>query len=404
VLGPVRLDGGGPLEPRDRTRCSSSWCCAGQVVPPDRFAEALWGDHPPASWAKQVQICVGRLRKRLGLDGDRDGVRRLPADHRRRGPRRGRGSSSSLRARACSGPLDRPTVPHRPTPVRWRCGVGRRWLRPTAGSPDASRLHGSRSSGARPRRSCWTRASPPGSTARSRSKRRRRRRPSRCGNGAGPSSLWRGTGVADRPMRCMPSGRPGRCSAISSASTSGSSWRPSRRRSCGRTRVSPRSGAGERERGLPLQGARPLRQLRRRRLLRSGRRGGGLSRAAADDAAARDHWPVRMRQVLPAPSGAGAGPAPPRAHDGRARPRTGSRGSDRRSVSSAGEGAVLAIDQFEELFAPGSQPEVVRLVCHQLAQYASDRGQVVLAVRSDHLGGLAPTWRSAASSSRACTW
>jgi DNA-binding SARP family transcriptional activator/WD40 repeat protein len=34
----------------------------------DQLAAAVWGDEPPASWPKQVQICVMRLRRALGPD------------------------------------------------------------------------------------------------------------------------------------------------------------------------------------------------------------------------------------------------------------------------------------------------------------------------------------------------
>jgi WD40 repeat protein/DNA-binding SARP family transcriptional activator len=40
----------------------------GSTVTPDQFADALWADRPPSSWSKQVQICIGRLRKVLGPD------------------------------------------------------------------------------------------------------------------------------------------------------------------------------------------------------------------------------------------------------------------------------------------------------------------------------------------------
>ncbi len=36
------------------------------VVSPDELADAIWGDAPPASWPKQIQICVSRLRRVLG--------------------------------------------------------------------------------------------------------------------------------------------------------------------------------------------------------------------------------------------------------------------------------------------------------------------------------------------------
>jgi DNA-binding SARP family transcriptional activator/WD40 repeat protein len=38
----------------------------GEVMSSDRLADALWGEHPPASWSKVVQGCVMRLRKSLG--------------------------------------------------------------------------------------------------------------------------------------------------------------------------------------------------------------------------------------------------------------------------------------------------------------------------------------------------
>ena len=54
------------LEPRDRIALSVLAVRRGQVVSPDELADALWGEAPPATWRKQVQICVGRLRKALG--------------------------------------------------------------------------------------------------------------------------------------------------------------------------------------------------------------------------------------------------------------------------------------------------------------------------------------------------
>ena len=66
LLGPLTVDGEKPLEPRDRVALSLLAVHVGAVVSPDRFAEAIWGEEPPPSWPKQVQICVGRLRKVLG--------------------------------------------------------------------------------------------------------------------------------------------------------------------------------------------------------------------------------------------------------------------------------------------------------------------------------------------------
>ena len=66
VLGPVEVDGDSSLEPRDRAVLAVLAIRRGQVVSPAQFADALWGDSPPGSWPKQVQICIGRLRRVLG--------------------------------------------------------------------------------------------------------------------------------------------------------------------------------------------------------------------------------------------------------------------------------------------------------------------------------------------------
>jgi DNA-binding SARP family transcriptional activator/WD40 repeat protein len=69
VLGPIELDGGDELRPRDRLVLGALAVRRDQVVAPDEIADAVWGDEPPASWRKQVQICVARLRKVLGPNG-----------------------------------------------------------------------------------------------------------------------------------------------------------------------------------------------------------------------------------------------------------------------------------------------------------------------------------------------
>ncbi len=40
----------------------------GEVVSAERLADALWGEHPPASWHKVVPGCILRLRRALGTD------------------------------------------------------------------------------------------------------------------------------------------------------------------------------------------------------------------------------------------------------------------------------------------------------------------------------------------------
>ncbi|MBM7505901.1 BTAD domain-containing putative transcriptional regulator [Agromyces aurantiacus] len=82
VLGPIEVDGGQELRPRDRNVLAALVVRHGRPVAPAEIAEAVWGDAPPASWPKQVQICMVRLRKVLSHDaietvGD-DGYRLVP--------------------------------------------------------------------------------------------------------------------------------------------------------------------------------------------------------------------------------------------------------------------------------------------------------------------------------------
>ena len=80
VLGPIEVDGGQGLRPRDRAVLASLVVRRGRPVFPAEIAEAVWGGNPPASWSKQVQICIVRLRKVLSHDAiqtSRDGGYRL---------------------------------------------------------------------------------------------------------------------------------------------------------------------------------------------------------------------------------------------------------------------------------------------------------------------------------------
>jgi WD40 repeat protein/DNA-binding SARP family transcriptional activator len=69
VLGPLTVDGAtGGVGPRDRVVLAALTTCRGETVSTEQLADALWGDDPPPSWAKVVQGCVARLRKRIGPD------------------------------------------------------------------------------------------------------------------------------------------------------------------------------------------------------------------------------------------------------------------------------------------------------------------------------------------------
>ena len=68
LLGPVEVDGARPLGPRERAVVAVLALERGRSVAVDRIADALWGETPPPSWAKQVQICVARIRRSLGAE------------------------------------------------------------------------------------------------------------------------------------------------------------------------------------------------------------------------------------------------------------------------------------------------------------------------------------------------
>ena len=68
VLGPLTVDGSGRLGPHDRVVVEALAAKQGQPVSADELIDAVWGDHPPASAAKNLQSCVVKLRKVLGAD------------------------------------------------------------------------------------------------------------------------------------------------------------------------------------------------------------------------------------------------------------------------------------------------------------------------------------------------
>jgi len=68
VLGPLTWDGSASLGPRDRVVLAVLATRPGIPVAPDRIADALWGDTPPATASKVLQGCIARLRKVMGTD------------------------------------------------------------------------------------------------------------------------------------------------------------------------------------------------------------------------------------------------------------------------------------------------------------------------------------------------
>ena len=79
VLGPLQVDGQeNGLSPRDRVVLSALVVRAGDPLSTEAVADALWGDTPPATWTKVVQGSVVRLRKRLGVAA----IESLPSGYR----------------------------------------------------------------------------------------------------------------------------------------------------------------------------------------------------------------------------------------------------------------------------------------------------------------------------------
>ena len=69
LLGPLSVNGDAvALSPRDRVVLAALAIRPGEVVSAERLADALWGEHPPASWNKVVPGCILRLRRALGVD------------------------------------------------------------------------------------------------------------------------------------------------------------------------------------------------------------------------------------------------------------------------------------------------------------------------------------------------
>lgn len=66
VLGPLTVDGSERLGPRDRVVLQALATRQGRPVSVEELFDALWGDRPPASAAKNLQSCIVRLRKALG--------------------------------------------------------------------------------------------------------------------------------------------------------------------------------------------------------------------------------------------------------------------------------------------------------------------------------------------------
>jgi WD40 repeat protein/DNA-binding SARP family transcriptional activator len=85
VLGPLEVDAqSARLGSRDRIVLAALAMRPGELLTAEQLADAVWGEEPPASWAKNLQGCVSRLRKLLGADAIETSARgyrlRVPLD------------------------------------------------------------------------------------------------------------------------------------------------------------------------------------------------------------------------------------------------------------------------------------------------------------------------------------
>ena len=84
VLGALTVDGSRELGRRDRVVLASLATSPGHPVSADQLCDALWGERPPPSAGKILQGCVVRIRKVLGRDAVQTSPRgyalHLPAD------------------------------------------------------------------------------------------------------------------------------------------------------------------------------------------------------------------------------------------------------------------------------------------------------------------------------------
>ena len=205
---------------------------AGSTVSAERLIDGLWGDEPPPTAAKMVQLYVSQLRKAMAAHGERDAI--VDARARLRAAARPRpGGRRALRAAARPG---------RARARRCACGAGRRWpTSPTSRSP--LRRSGAWRSCARARsRSRSTRISTPGATARCCRSSRRCWRRSRCASACTRSACSRSTARAARPRRWRRTARRARRWSSRSASSPAPSCGGCTRRSCVRTPRSTRRG------------------------------------------------------------------------------------------------------------------------------------------------------------------
>jgi WD40 repeat protein/DNA-binding SARP family transcriptional activator len=386
VLGPVGIDGIRPLEPRDRMALGVLAVRHGVAVSADQLAEALWGEHPPPSWSKQVQICIGRLRKmldagaiettaggyRLTLDGDD-----VDACQFERLVQRGR-------VHAAAGEHDRAAATYARALSLWRGAPLHEldgWL---PGRSEAARLEELHRSAAED----WLDARLAAGEQRD--------------VAAAAEALVNEEPLRERRWAILALAQY-RCARQAEALRS----LARARRTLAELGVEPGAELVDLERAIlrqdpalavtpdpaivsaecPYKGLAPYDE--------------GDSEVffgrEAEVLACVDRLRAISLLIVTGPSGCGksslvrAGVVPALRRRGRATV-VFTPGSDPFASMAEALGAtgspVLVVDQFEELFAQGLPLETVRDFCRALVRYARDTAPVILAVRSDQLGGL----------------
>lgn len=388
LLGPVSVDDDGALEPRDRLALAALAVRRGQVVHRDELADALWGDDPPSTADKQVQICVSHLRRVLGADAietTSGGYRLALADDDVDVDRFERLAARG-RDLAATGDQDRAVSAYR------------RALEPWRGRP-YEELDG------------WA----PGRSEAARLEELRRAVEEDLLEARLATGDHRGVAadagplVAAEPLRerrwAILSMAQYRCGRQADALRALSMARATLVEELG---IEPSAELVELEAGIlrqdpellgPTSAPSPSTECPYK----------GLAPYDVGDgdsffgrSAEIDELLARLRSarlvVVAGPSGSGksslvrAGLVP--ALIGRGRPVTVfTPGGDAdaaltTALSHAQDGSVLVVDQFEELFTLASATEDVAAFLSRVAAYAADRGQVVITIRDDQLSGL----------------
>jgi WD40 repeat protein/DNA-binding SARP family transcriptional activator len=388
LLGPLRVDGGGSLERRDRIVLSVLAVHRGDVVSPEQFADALWAGRPPASWPKQVQICVARLRKVLGAIAIETvpGGYRLALDGEDVDSYRFERLVERARGLAATGEQERAAATFARALSLWR---GRAldelndWL---PGCSEAARLEELR----RTTEEDWL--------------------DSRLAAGE-----HRDVAVEAEALVAADTLREHRWAILALAQyRCGRQGDALRSLSRARETLADQLGIDPGSELVALEGA----ILRQDASLAAILEPATVSEACpykglapydvgdnetffgrdAEVAACLERLRSTSLLLVAGPSGCGksslvrAGIVPALQQRGKTAvvflPGSDPDGAMDAVASESDGAAVLVIDQFEELFALGHSPEVVRRFCQRTGEYARERAPVVIAVRSDHLGGF----------------